>query len=62
MKFEDNSISDIAKNIKDNMPIAILVVTGDFRTGKSTILNLFIQVLEVLEKVGSIIIYILRSW
>lgn len=45
---------EICGKIDSSLPIAILNVSGEFRTGKSTLLNLFISILERYEKCESI--------
>lgn len=49
-----DSLLEICGKIDSSLPIAILNVSGEFRTGKSTLLDLFISILERYEKCESI--------
>lgn len=50
LEFNEDVMQNISRKIPDNIPIAVVVVTGDYRTGKSSLLNIFIYVLEYIEK------------
>lgn len=55
MELKKPILEEISKKIPDDTPIAILNVSGEFRTGKSTLLNLIMSVLNKYEECKSIL-------
>lgn len=54
LDLKKENLLRVSEKIPENTPIAVLNVSGEFRTGKSTLLNLIISILLKYESCRSI--------
>lgn len=52
--LNESNVRSILGKISENTPIGVITVAGDFRTGKSTLLNLIIHILIYYERYGTL--------